>query len=435
MPQLAHFYQQIPGWCDFADFYRQVVGALSDGAHVVEVGVWQGSSTAAMAVEILNSGKAIRLDVVDHFASSPEIDAAGIQPPDQRAAFEAHVAPVRHAIRDVHAEKSWDAARHYADESLDFVFIDAAHDQASVIRDLEAWWPKIKRGGCLAGHDRDWDGVQRALKPWSAKSGVTVVPVSLRSWAAEKPQAIGSLETPAGQRKCLVAVCSNERTIYRQTAQSLINLGWGQRVTDAAAAHGFSDIQFAWISNHTLVSDLRNHAAQVAHGLDASHILFLDADMTWPADVLTRMLAHHDKGIVSGLYHLKTWPHWPVALTHGRIMPKTDAVDYDYHKTIHQEAGLVPVEMVGMGCALVPMVVLQAMRHPWFEYATDQGGVYTVTEDVPFCQKARALGCPILVDPTVACGHIGASVVDSHWYDRSVYEIEMLKARGELELV
>ena len=402
---------------------------------MVEVGVWQGSSTAALAVEILRSGKAIRLDVVDHFQSSPEIDAAGVQLPDQRAAFEANIAPVRHAIRDIHEEKSWDGARHYADESLDFVFIDAAHDQLSVIRDLEAWWPKIKRGGCLAGHDREWEGVKRALKPWAAKSGVKVFDVSLRSWAVEKPLGPVPLVTPAGQRKVLVAVCSNERTIYRQTVQSLVTLGWGQRVTDAAKKHGFTDVQFSWISNYVLVSDLRNHAARVAHGLDATHILFLDADMTWPADVLDRMLAHHDKGIVSGLYHLKTWPYWPVALTNGRIKPATDAVDYDYHKTAHQGTDLIPVQMVGMGCTLVPMSVFDALPHPWFEYATDQGGVFSITEDVPFCQKALALGCPISVDPTVPCGHIGPAVVDGPWYDRATYEIEMLKNRGELELV
>lgn len=435
MPRLDHFYASIPGWCDFADFYAQVVATLPDRAHVVEVGVWQGSSTACLAVEILNSGKSIRLDVVDHFQSSPEIDAAGVAPPDQRAAFEAHVAPVRHAIRDVHAEKSWDGASHYADESLDFVFIDADHAQASVLKDLQAWWPKIKRGGCLAGHDLDWTSVARALKPWAEQAGVTVTPVSRRSWAVEKPLGPIPLVTPAGERKCLVAVCSNERTIYRQTVQSLVNLGWGQRVTDAAAAHGFSDVHFAWVSNYTLVSDLRNHAAQVAHGIGATHILFLDADMTWPSDVLAKMLAHHDKGMVSGLYHLKTWPHWSVALTNGRIVAATDAVDYDYHKTVHQETALVPVELVGMGCTLVPMSVFDAFPRPWFAYGADQGGVFTITEDVPFCQKARAVGCPIWVDPTVKCGHIGASVVDSSWHDRSLYEVEMLKARGELEVV
>lgn len=40
-----------------------------------------------------------------------------------------------------------DAAR------LDFVYIDAAHDYRSVWEDLVAWFPRVKRGGILAGHD------------------------------------------------------------------------------------------------------------------------------------------------------------------------------------------------------------------------------------------------------------------------------------------
>lgn len=45
------------------------------------------------------------------------------------------------------------AAAAVPDRSLDFVYIDAAHDFASVAADLRAWSPKVKVGGIVAGHD------------------------------------------------------------------------------------------------------------------------------------------------------------------------------------------------------------------------------------------------------------------------------------------
>jgi hypothetical protein len=36
---------------------------------------------------------------------------------------------------------------------LDFVYIDARHREEDVRRDIADWWPKLKSGGILAGHD------------------------------------------------------------------------------------------------------------------------------------------------------------------------------------------------------------------------------------------------------------------------------------------
>ncbi len=36
---------------------------------------------------------------------------------------------------------------------LDFVYLDARHDYRSVMADLEAWYPLVKTGGIIAGHD------------------------------------------------------------------------------------------------------------------------------------------------------------------------------------------------------------------------------------------------------------------------------------------
>lgn len=424
---MDHFYSQIPGFCDFADYYADVVQRLPDGARVVEVGVWQGQSTAALAVEILNSGKAIRLDVVDHFKGSPELTGEPLAADTQRAAFDQHVASVRHAIREVHALPSRDAARLYADGSLDFVFLDGGHDVVTLTSDLTTWWPKLKPGGILAGHDRDWATVSSALKPWTEWAGVSVRAASVRCWEAVKPSANVSLTVPAGARKCLVAICSNERSVYRQTVSSLLTLAWGQRVTDAAAKHGFADVQVAWVSRFVSVADLRNEAIRVALSQGCSHVLFLDADMTWPPDVLSRMLGHHGSGIVSGLYFLKQWPHHPVALKASTVNPKTLQVDYHYEQTGHRGTQLVPVELVGMGCTLVPLSICAAMPEPWFAYQQDRNGDWTVTEDVAFCQKAKALGVPILLDPTVKCGHVSQQVITDAWYERSLVEAKMLQ--------
>ena len=48
---------------------------------------------------------------------------------------------------------SVEAAALFAPKSLDFVYLDGDHSLAGVRRDLEAWWPKVRAGGVIAGHD------------------------------------------------------------------------------------------------------------------------------------------------------------------------------------------------------------------------------------------------------------------------------------------
>lgn len=45
------------------------------------------------------------------------------------------------------------AADMFPDEYFDFIFIDADHSYESVVKDLEVWWPKIKKGGLFCGDD------------------------------------------------------------------------------------------------------------------------------------------------------------------------------------------------------------------------------------------------------------------------------------------
>lgn len=63
---------------------------------------------------------------------------------------------------------SAEATRHIPDHSLDFVFIDADHSYEGCKADIQAWLPKIKPSGFIAGHDYDHPdfpgfGVKRAV--------------------------------------------------------------------------------------------------------------------------------------------------------------------------------------------------------------------------------------------------------------------------------
>jgi hypothetical protein len=45
------------------------------------------------------------------------------------------------------------AAAEFSDKSLPFVYLDGDHSYDGLRRDFAAWWPKVKPGGVIAGHD------------------------------------------------------------------------------------------------------------------------------------------------------------------------------------------------------------------------------------------------------------------------------------------
>ncbi len=167
---MNHFWQNIDGWVGENRTYREAVRCAKDGDHFVEVGVFKGRSAAYMAVEIINSGKKIRFDAIDHFLGSPEHgDVSHIL-------YEAtiqNLKPVNGYVNII--KKSSPAASvDYVDNSLAFVFIDGGHDYDSVVADLRAWWPKVQPGGYLTGDDYQpsWPGVIKAVNDFSEEVGV-----------------------------------------------------------------------------------------------------------------------------------------------------------------------------------------------------------------------------------------------------------------------
>jgi predicted O-methyltransferase YrrM len=161
---MKHFYENLgEKWFTYPHLYSSVVKKFPSGSHFVEVGTWKGMSAAYMAVEIINSKKYIKFDCIDTWDFVPS--QAEIPPhmfEGLYALFLKNIEPVRHQINPIKSI-SWAGATLYEDNSLDFVFIDAAHDYDSVRKDISAWFPKIKNEGVIAGHDYDCPDVRKAV--------------------------------------------------------------------------------------------------------------------------------------------------------------------------------------------------------------------------------------------------------------------------------
>ncbi len=148
-------------WHVIADLCKKY--ALHAGA---EIGVEKGRFSAAL----LDLCPDVKLWGVDSFAfgyknslgnawSTEVHDANRVQARSVVARF-----PERFELIE---KPSAEAAENFADQSLDFVFIDADHGYDGCLSDIKAWSPKVRYGGWITGHDfdhRKWPGVVRAVE-------------------------------------------------------------------------------------------------------------------------------------------------------------------------------------------------------------------------------------------------------------------------------
>lgn len=139
---------------------------LKDGA---EVGVWMGSLSRRLlqiGVQSLVLVDAWRV-VLELTEEGPRIWGPGYSDADVEYAFQAVWTWAQTEPRvKVMRMDSLRAARYVQRQSLDFVILDARHDYAAVRDDIEAWWPKVKKGGYLVGDDYTdhFPGVGKAVQ-------------------------------------------------------------------------------------------------------------------------------------------------------------------------------------------------------------------------------------------------------------------------------
>jgi Tfp pilus assembly protein PilF len=188
-------YADIPGWFFSKEVYDIAVRELPQGVFV-EVGAWLGRSTAYLASQTRH--RPIKLYVVDTWRGSGGRDAKSdkvhqrILESNNGDVFELFLANVAkcgllHYVVPLRMLSS-QAVQLFPEYSIDFCFLDAAHDYDSVNADLVAWFPKVRHGGIIAGDDyhTDWPGVRKAVDEFFAPLGKKIRVLD-RSWLIHKP--------------------------------------------------------------------------------------------------------------------------------------------------------------------------------------------------------------------------------------------------------
>lgn len=163
--------------------HRDEFPALFNDLGLIGHGVEVGVSYGGFASHLRGVWKGAMLYLVDRWIHVPEWQDSANVSPKQQEEFYYGVCRAFHWRRDVQVWRmdSLEAAARLSDESLDWVYIDADHSYEAVRADIAAWYPKIRQGGIIAGHDY-MNGmvrgclfeVRRAVDEWVEAANVSL---------------------------------------------------------------------------------------------------------------------------------------------------------------------------------------------------------------------------------------------------------------------
>lgn len=186
---MNHFYNEIDGFMTERNqiLFDFIIPLIPNNFTWVELGSWTGKSAAYCTVELLNQNKNGKFYCVDTWGGGLEHQELDIVKQNKLFdIFKNNVSPIIDKI-DIVKSISWEFADKFEDNSINFCYVDAAHDYSSVIKDLTAWWPKIKDGSYFAGDDytKGFPGVQNAVRDFFTPLNIKVKRKG-RCWMVKK---------------------------------------------------------------------------------------------------------------------------------------------------------------------------------------------------------------------------------------------------------
>ncbi len=183
--------------------YRSLFPFALNELNLIGVGCEIGVQDAHFSVTLLKRWKCSLFYSIDpwrEFEPSKYLDVANRQQAIQDRIYEG----ARNRLREfgersvILRSTSAEAVTQFANGQLDFVYIDANHSYEAVVEDIRLWYPKLKPGGVLAGHDYlDGNhpaavfGVMSAVNEFAARLGLQVYTAGTGlespTWIVQKP--------------------------------------------------------------------------------------------------------------------------------------------------------------------------------------------------------------------------------------------------------
>ena len=215
-------------------------------------------------------------------------------------------------------------------------------------------------------------------------------------------------------------------------AQSLLN------VSSILQKEGH-EVLMSFMFNESLITRARNALSQAFLKSDATHMMFIDADINFnPHDVLTMLQA--DKEIICGIYPKKeiNWTTVKQAMDAGvpneQLKYHTGSfvvnlVDYAPSVTVPVDQP-VEIQNGGTGFMMIKREVFEALKqhvpyymndvadlgntmlprekiHEFFATSIEEGTQRLLSEDYHFCAIYRKIGGHIYAAPWATLAHIG----------------------------
>ena len=136
----------------------KLLKALNLRGSAAELGVKQGYYTSTVLRHWRQCAEYVQVDVWSPLSNYN--DHANVEQQKQREYKQSAKRLLDQAVSRGYATSgvqcqnfTTNCAAQYPDEHFDFIYVDARHDRLGVLDDLVAWYPKLRRGGVMAGHD------------------------------------------------------------------------------------------------------------------------------------------------------------------------------------------------------------------------------------------------------------------------------------------
>ncbi len=212
------------------------------------------------------------------------------------------------------------------------------------------------------------------------------------------------------------------------------------KLKDACHGRGEIDLQVKMLFGDALIPRARQDlVAQFLETENATHLLFIDADIGFEPDQVFRLL-QFNADVAAGVYPAKVinWPRVAAQAKAGLGRIESAALSYvvgaENPEKIEVKGGFAKVRYAGTGFMLVKKSVLLAMieKYPRLKYShqfsakevgkqrnflfalfncilDEETGVY-LSEDFSFCRRWTDMGGEIWVDLQSRLDHMGSMV-------------------------